>query len=274
MHSAPSMFQSARQIIGFPKCRPIALDIVGFVVSICKADYWLPQKRQPAGVGKRRQRVSICKADYWLPQARSWCPWRLRRSCVSICKADYWLPQVVLLPHITKGCDSFNLQGRLLASPSPARRRRDASARTCFNLQGRLLASPRSMRRRANPWGACFNLQGRLLASPSSTTPSAVISSCCCFNLQGRLLASPSLLRTPSGASQTSFNLQGRLLASPRPRPTRCCMLTRPFQSARQIIGFPKYWRKQQQLWQVLSFNLQGRLLASPRSVVKKNKGV
>ena len=88
-------------------------------VSICKADYWLPQERWRV-CGRRRFRVSICKADYWLPQVQLASLLRLmthgfqsarqiigfpkaaipagqRRHLtrVSICKADYWLPQVV-----------------------------------------------------------------------------------------------------------------------------------------------------------------------------------
>ena len=60
-------FQSARQIIGFPKHKQYRARLHASSVSICKADYWLPQVRA-VGFVHKREIVSICKADYWLPQ--------------------------------------------------------------------------------------------------------------------------------------------------------------------------------------------------------------
>ena len=110
-----------------------------------------------------------------------------------------------------------------------------------------------------------FNLQGRLLASPSniscnSVRIAAMVSICKAdywlpqaqydkpntvedrsFNLQGRLLASPSSwFIASSSLLLRSFNLQGRLLASPSTIIICFCRAIAKFQSARQIIGFPK----------------------------------
>ena len=136
------VFQSARQIIGFPKDDPQRHDCVKVQVSICKADYWLPQVSR-ARVERTTTAVSICKADYWLPQDQ-------RRQKAAI-KAT-----------------GFNLQGRLLASPScviyarPLQTLRFQSARQIIGFPKQHILQQRA--------DSChgFNLQGRLLASPSS----------------------------------------------------------------------------------------------------------
>ena len=123
-------FQSARQIIGFPKTGGTS----------------------PASAVTRL--VSICKADYWLPQAPGLRPRCHCRPHVSICKADYWLPQAEQCQQERSAIRCFNLQGRLLASPSLTRGQL-VSHEESFNLQGRLLASPSDgylgrLRRRAH----------------------------------------------------------------------------------------------------------------------------
>ena len=139
-------FQSARQIIGFPKCVRSASSTNGKSFQSARQIIGFPKDMHCDH--------AFCAVD------------------VSICKADYWLPQVPPNSARYSRFRCFNLQGRLLASPKTAACRCGKASATCFNLQGRLLASPSQvMVPVALAPFVCFNLQGRLLASPSGATP-------------------------------------------------------------------------------------------------------
>ena len=137
------LFQSAKQITGFPKAVPDFVICALSVVSICQADYWLPQGLSTAPPWCVLRNVSICQADYWLPQvitnpddAKD--PWY-----VSICQADYWLPQVLVTTAPAWYTGAFQSAKQITGFPKAARRARRKPP-TSFNLPSRLLASPRA----------------------------------------------------------------------------------------------------------------------------------
>ena len=213
--SKSSRFNLQGRLLASPRTTPGSDGPIALYVSICKADYWLPQvsgSTSPVATScsfnlqgrllaspsqadrrlKRGQVVSICKADYWLPQGRGNRQLCRAAQAVSICKADYWLPQ---------GDDATS----------------GSAVTTVFQSARQIIGFPKQAMRllaRLRP-GTCFNLQGRLLASPRAWALEAKTKSRC-FNLQGRLLASPRTIHNGTSVSKYKF------------------------QSARQIIGFPK----------------------------------
>ena len=112
--------------------------------------------------------VSICQADYWLPQV-CWLTSlpnhvRLFQSAKQITGFPKY--GVVMVAVRLRLC--FNLPSRLLASPRHESDSAGGIECNCFNLPSRLLASPRPPVDSApavNVFG--FNLPSRLLASPS-----------------------------------------------------------------------------------------------------------
>ena len=189
--SAESLFQSAKQITGFPKADEPAPRIRRRNVSICQADYWLPQAVTNGFFPRLNIRVSICQADYWLPQVPE-TRGPIVLSAVSICQADYWLPQV---------------------EPD-----RDGAHRVIgFQSAKQITGFPKFLARDVGVMGAAVSIcqadywlpQG-FSSSRRQTTPR-------CFNLPSRLLASPSTsARQFRRAIWYGFNLPSRLLASPR----------------------------------------------------------
>ena len=160
------MFQSAKQITGFPKNRHRGRGYLGTTVSICQADYWLPQDASSRLCSTGECHVSICQADYWLPQEYG------SSYLQCDCKKFQSAKQITGFPKTACKWDSvipfgFNLPSRLLASPS-SRIIRLGTALPMFQSAKQITGFPKF-----NPpprgWhvGACFNLPSRLLASPS-----------------------------------------------------------------------------------------------------------
>ena len=235
------------------------------IVSICQADYWLPQvgRLQPPSPHPCYH-VSICQADYWLPQDEPDAGCHFDGVSVSICQADYWLPQ-----------------GRAGL--------RDLRAECGFNLPSRLLASPRAQHRPAVVCPTkCFNLPSRLLASPSYHQPRRCERPVVRFNLPSRLLASPSPCHYCASVVYWRVSICQADYWLPQGGTAGAAQTTDEFQSAKQITGFPKglpckvvrqrfqvsicqadYWLPQARPRRAparpaCGFNLPSRLLASP----------
>ena len=232
-------FQSARQIIGFPKpgcasCRPCTLkfqsarQIIGFPkparprpprrtrpVSICKADYWLPQVPLLRSRAPRPQQFQSARQIIGFPKGLD----RNRRgrdsSHVSICKADYWLPQVAMHAPGWLCRRPFQSARQIIGFPKVAFAV-SASVDALFQSARQIIGFPKVVEfAHANDGGASFNLQGRLLASPRSLS--------CCRDL----LSFVSICKADYWLPQAYTNQLGTIYLN-------------KFQSARQIIGFPK----------------------------------
>ena len=211
------LFQSARQIIGFPKLylfeRPNAHR---HGVSICKADYWLPQD-----CGERRARprggsVSICKADYWLPQVlHAGRRQHLGRE-VSICKADYWLPQARWRVRVVAGANKFQSARQIIGFPKGVVAVHTIGIQPVFQSARQIIGFPKPPTDLSPQIRAMFQSARQIIGFPKFRRrchrPRARYVSICKadywlpqdfwlngitddgkgFNLQGRLLASPS----------------------------------------------------------------------------------
>ena len=83
--------------------------------------------------------VSICRADHWLPEGPDDPEGVLGELRVSICRADHWLPEAWAVNEAL-GCAMFQSAAQITGSlkSSPACRR--TRSRRSFNLPRRSLA--------------------------------------------------------------------------------------------------------------------------------------
>ena len=239
------------------------------LVSICQADYWLPQG------GKRALRI----ADEVFQSAKqiTGFPKPVLRPAgagdevglvVSICQADYWLPQVKVNILPAQAANLFQSAKQITGFPKlDAQIAAIVQAHTRFQSAKQITGFPKCGWLEAiSPHWVGFNLPSRLLASPR-TELGLRKQDKYMFQSAKQITGFPKVADILGHSSPELFQSAKQITGFPKFKRCSAGGIPRRFQSAKQITGFPKATLGGLQGGASYRFNLPSRLLASPRTL-------